>query len=108
MITTRPLYHWQKKAFSLDTEYRDVLRMLTHATNIFLDINSVCALVDLPRQETLDSITELEEAGWLTYGRKISKHNGKVSNSLYVALSERVARRQLTQLKFKDKKNGRL
>ena len=107
MIQTRPPYHWQKKAFSMDTEYREILRMLSNSTNIFLDINSVCSLVSLPRQEALDSITELEEAGWLTYGRKLSKRGGNVSNNLFVALSERVARRQLTQLKFKETSYGR-
>ena len=107
MIQTKTLYHWQKKAFSLDTEYREILRMLSNSTNIFLDINSVCSLVSLPRQEALDSITELEEAGWLTYGRKLSKKGGNVSNNLFVAISERVARRQLTQLKFKETSHGR-
>jgi len=62
----KPKYHWQKKAYLLSSDSNNVLRYLTNVSTIFLDINEVCNMTPLPKQDTLDLITELEEAGWVT------------------------------------------
>lgn len=100
-MMNKPNYHWQKKAYLLSSDSNSVLRHLSHANTIFLDISVVCNLTPLPRQDTLDLITELEEGGWVTYARKVAeKDKTTCSSTLYIGLSERVARRQLVARKF--------
>ena len=100
-MMTKPKIHWEKKSYLLSSDSCTLLRYLTHTNTIFVSIDVVCSMTPLPRQDTLDLITELEEAGWVTYARKIAE-NDKTSFSklLYIALSERVARRQLVARKF--------
>lgn len=83
------------------TEEREFLRILSNTANIFSTIHGVCKYVIQPQDEAIETIAELEGAGWLTYARKAN------SNHLYVGLSERVARRQLVSKKFRSSKYDR-
>ena len=90
-------YAWKNSA-GFTIEEKEFLRILSNMANIFSTIHGVCKFVAQPQDEAIETIAELEEAGWLTYTRKAN------SSSLYVGLSERVARRQLVSKKFRSSK----
>lgn len=90
-------YVWKKSA-GFTTEEKEFLRILSNMANIFSTIHGVCKFVAQPQDEAIETIADLEQAGWLTYARKAN------SSSLYVGLSERVARRQLVSKKFRSNK----
>lgn len=97
---TPPIKEWQKIELYFDPTARDVLRLLTHSKEIFLSVNGVQKLLTLS-QDIEDQIGDLEEAGWLTYARRVGDTFGAVTDTnLYVGLSERVARRQLVARRF--------
>ena len=90
-------YIWKTRA-GFTTEEKEFLRILSNTANIFSTIHGVCKFVAQPQDEAIDTIADLEQAGWLTYARQAN------SSNLYVGLSERVARRQLVSKKFRSNK----
>jgi hypothetical protein len=90
-------YAWENYS-GFTTEEREFLRILSNTADIFSTIHGVCKFVIQPKDEAIETIADLEGAEWLTYARKAD------SQSLYVGLSERVARRQLVSKKFRSKR----
>ena len=102
---TPPIKEWQKLEFYFEPSARDILRLLTHSREIFLSVNGVCKLLTLSRKEVEDQVGDLEEAGWLTYARRVGDSFGVVTDiNLYIGLAERVARRQLVARRFNQPK----
>lgn len=102
---TPPLKEWQRIELYFDPKERDILRLLTNSKEIFLTLTSVRKLLALSHDEVEDHIGDLEGAGWVTYGRRVSDSFGTVTDTnLYVGLSERIARRQLVTRRFKSSK----
>jgi len=102
---TPPIKHWQKIELYIDPDAREILRTLTYSKEIFLSVKGVSRLTALPLDDTCHLVSDLEEAGWLTYSYKATDLNIKSEDrELYVGLSERVARRQLVARKFNQPK----